>query len=209
MQILKEQGTFKILANTPHMETLIERCARVSYKSEDKIEEGSAEKLIRKLIKLGHHSVLEHASITVLFENHSRGFTHELVRHRLCAFTQESTRYVDQSNYEFVIPFDMDPKEEYGIDSVLVDTADIFDIVEHMKSIYTSLLNAGWQKQDARQFLPIGITSDIVVTANVREWRHIFKMRCASSAHWEIRRTMRNLLEEFKHCWPILFEDLD
>lgn len=196
MRILKEQGTFVILAHTPEMEKLIERCGRVAYRSEDKITEGSANEFIKMIIGKGHESVLEHVSITVLFRDHSRGFTHELVRHRLCAFTQESTRYVDESEFDFVCPPDMTLGEG------LEDRLDFF------KKTYVHLLNQGMKPQDARQFLPIGITSDIVVTANVREWRHIFMMRCAKAAHWEIKRTMRNVLFAFELRWPVLFSDL-
>lgn len=195
MRILQNKGTFAILAYTPKMEKVIERCGRVAYRSEDKITDDSTESFIKMIIKRGHESVLEHGSITVLFQNHSRGFTHEMVRHRLCAFTQESTRYVDQSNFNFVWPPDLE--KAWAIEKEL----------KYYRDLYIALIDEKVPKQDARQFLPIGITSDIAVTTNVREWRHIFDTRCAKGAHWEIKRTMLNLLEDFYQYWPVLFED--
>ena len=159
----------------------------------------------------GHESVLEHSCMTVEFNNVSRGFTHELVRHRLASFTQESTRYVDESNFYVVIPPDKDESEKI-VDLELSDGKKIkisfkewADLNEQM---YRGLRKAGWIPQDARQILPIGIKSQIVVTANFREWRHIFKLRTDPSAHWEIRYVMSNLLEDVKERIPVIFDDI-
>ncbi len=160
--------------------------------------------------KLGHESVLEHSAMTVEFNNISRGFTHELVRHRLASFTQESTRYVDKSNFVFIFPPDKNPNKKI-INLLLPNGKKIKispkDWIKMNENIYRSLRKLGWPCEDARQFLPIGIKTQIVITANFREWRHIFKLRCDSHAHWEIRRAMVNLLEDVQKLIPVVFDD--
>jgi thymidylate synthase (FAD) len=210
MKILIEDGTFEILEATPNAMQVIERAGRTCYKSEDRITDESAEKFVAMLIERGHESVIEHASATVLFQNHSRGFTHELVRHRLASFSQESTRYVKQDDLHFVMPPVLKQKE-YLIGGALYGGFDYVSpeiMVKTLQDFYAALLKAGVPPEDARQFLPIGTSSDIVVTANLREWRHIFRLRCSKKAHWEIRRTMRNLLDEFRKRWKPVFEDV-
>ena len=215
-KILKKAGYHRILAilvglNGESPLELIELAGRTSWQSRDKITKDSAKKFIKMLIKRGHESVLEHSAMTVEFNNVSRGFTHEIVRHRLASFTQESTRYVDESNFEVVIPPDKD-KDEKIVDLKLPDGKKIkvsfqewMDLNEKM---YQGLRKAGWNAEDARQVLPIGIVSQIVVTANFREWRHIFKLRTAPDAHWEIRFVMKNLLKDVKEKIPLIFDDL-
>ncbi|MCD6429236.1 FAD-dependent thymidylate synthase [bacterium] len=214
--ILKNAGTHRILAILVGLDgesplELIELCGRTAYQSRDKITQGSAEKFVQMLRDNKHESVLEHSCMTVEFNNVSRGFTHELVRHRLASYTQESTRYVDESTFYVVIPPDKDPNEKL-VDLELPNGTQIklsfqewIDLNEQM---YRGLRRAGWIPQDARQILPIGIKSQIVVTANFREWRHIFKLRTAPNAHWEIRQVMKNLLEDVKGKVPIIFDDL-
>jgi len=216
-KILKRTGHHRILAilvglNGENPLELIELAGRTSYQSRHKITKDSAKKFIKMLIKRGHESVLEHSAMTVEFNNVSRGFTHEIVRHRLASFTQESTRYVSKNNFKVVIPPDKD-KDEKIVDLKLPDGKKIkvsfqewMDLNEKM---YQGLKKAGWKTEDARQVLPIGIVSQIVVTANFREWRHIFKLRTAPDAHWEIRFVMKNLLKEVKEKIPIIFDDLN
>ncbi len=214
--ILKNAGSHKILAILVGLKgenplELIELCGRTSYQSRDRITSSSAEKFVEMLRNRGHESVLEHSCMTVEFNNVSRGFTHELVRHRLASFTQESTRYVDESNFNVVIPPDKDESEKI-VDLELPDGKKIkisfkewADLNEQM---YRGLRKAGWIPQDARQILPIGIKSQIVVTANFREWRHILRLRTSPSAHWEIRYVMSNLLEDVKERIPVIFDDI-
>jgi intein/homing endonuclease len=139
------------------------------------------------------------------------GNTHELVRHRLASYTQESTRYVDESNFRVVIPPDKDPNEKLvelnlsGGIKIKVSFQEWMDLNEQM---YRGLRKIGWVPQDARQVLPIGVKSQIVMTANFREWRHVFKLRKSPNAHWEIRRVMTNLLEDVKPRVPVIFDDL-
>lgn len=164
------------------------------------------------LRKRGHESVIEHSSMTVQFNDCSRGFTHELVRHRLMAITQESTRYVDESDFKVVMPPNKNADEklvELNLPdgkSFKVSFREWMDLNEQM---YKGLRKADWVPQDARQVLPTAIKSQIVVTANFREWRHIFKMRCAIDAHWEIREVIINLLRDVQKKVPVVFDDFE
>lgn len=174
----------------------IEQAGRTAYKSEDRITEGSAEKFIRSIIKRGHESVLEHASITVRFIT-DRGVTHELVRHRLCAYTQESTRYCNYSGgVTFIQPIDFFLNE--------YDRA----LLEHIEDHYALRLKQGLTPQQARYFLPNGLKTEIVHTANIREWRHILNLRTSPAAHPQIRALLIPLLYEFKSKLPALFDDV-
>jgi len=209
--ILKNAGCHEILSiNTAPLE-LIELAGRTAYQSQEKITKDSAQRFVGMLRERGHESVLEHSMMTVRFSNVSRGFTHELVRHRLMAITQESTRYVDESSFRVVIPPDKDPDEtlvSLAMPNGAVYFVSLRQWMELNEQMYRGLQEAGWPNQDARQVLPIGIKSQIVVTANFREWRHIFKLRTASNAHWEIRRVMTNLLHEVKERIPVVFDDI-
>ena len=184
---------------------LLERAARTCYKSEDKITETSAETLIRGLLKSGHHSVIEHAAITVRFTC-DRGVTHELVRHRLCSFSQESTRY---ANYA---------KEKFGNEITVIrpfffeEDSPGFNVWKNAclsaENAYLSLIQGGASPQEARSVLPNSLKTEIVVTANPREWRHIFDLRCSPASHPQMRQVMLPLLEAFHQSMHVLFDDL-
>jgi len=216
-EILKNKGSHRILAimlgiNGENPLQLIELAGRTSYQSRDKMTDDSAKKFVEMLRKRGHESVIEHSALTVEFNNVSRGFTHELVRHRLAAFTQESTRYVDESNFLVVIPPTKDADEklvELTFPSGQKDKVSFKEWVDLNEQMYRGLRKAGWVSQDARQVLPTGIKAQIVITANFREWRHIFKLRCAPDAHWEIRAVMLNLLKDLKQLVPVIFDDFE
>ena len=214
-EILKNQGNHKILAIMVGVDQspleLIETAGRTAYQSRDKATEGSAAKFVEMIINRGHESVIEHSSMTVEFNNVSRGFTHELVRHRLASFTQESTRYVDESDFKVVIPPTKDGDEKLielelpNKEKIKVSFNDWVNLNEQM---YRGLRKADWIPEDARQILPIGIKSQIVITTNFREWRHVFKLRINPGAHWEIRRVMMNLLQEVREKVPVIFDDI-
>lgn len=193
---------------------LIEKAGRTCYKSEDKINSSSAKKFVQKLNKLGHESVIEHSAMTVKFIC-DRGVTHELVRHRLCAFSQESTRYCNyKGGVTFVIPPWTDIiSGEYSWKSKPdvsdPNTKDWIWCLLHCEEIYITLLGRGWSPQQARSVLPNSTKTEIVVTANFREWRHIFKLRCSKAAHPQMREIMIPLYEKCKELVPIIFDDIE
>lgn len=208
--------SFEILNITRDPLRLIERAGRVCYRSEDKIADGSAERFCRMLIKNGHESVLEHAHATVEIVT-SRDVTHQLVRHRLISPSQESQRYCDYSGQvRFIIPewADIEPADEYGdIDFENVEVmsspewewlAQVFEA----ETGYRRLRELGKLPEQARQVLPNCTATTIVVTANFREWRHIFRLRTDSHADAEIRRVMLPLLSEMQNRVPVVFDDI-
>lgn len=180
---------------------VIEMAGRICYKSEDKITGESARKRIKSWIKSGHHSVIEHASVGVIIVT-DRGVTHELVRHRLCSFSQESTRYCNYSGDKFgnEIKY-IDP---YSFELTIEDINLLWVIEEH----YMKRLEDGLVPQQARYFLPNGLKTEIAVTCNIREWRHIFTLRTSGKAHPDIRGIMKEILRDFKKKIPILFDDI-
>jgi len=220
MKILKDAGSFVILTPISELRAQllrIERAGRTCYQSEKKeITEETAGKFFRMLLKRGHESVIEHSNMVVRFDNLSRGFTHEQVRHRLTAISQESTRYVDYAKegkgpdlekfqLKCVVPPHRDENEKVLLeDGRMMSIAEMFAEIERF---YRGLRKAGWVPQDARQILPIGIKSQIVISANFREWRHIFKMRTSKYAHWEIRRVMCNLVDHLRPILSPVFDD--
>ncbi len=220
METLKNSGSFEILTPVNELQAQllrIEKAGRTCYQSEVKeITEETATKFIRMLIKNGHESVLEHSNVTVQFNNVSRGFTHEMVRHRLASFSQESTRYVDYYKAgegpdleRFQLKCIVPPHHDENERVLLEDGRElsISEMFTECEKFYRALRKHGWQPQDARQVLPIGTKSQIVVTANFREWRHIFHLRTQRAAHWEIRMVLGDLLEKFQELIPAVFDD--
>jgi thymidylate synthase (FAD) len=191
---------------------LIEWAGRTSYKSHDKITKDSAKKFVEMIRKLGHESVLEHSSMIVEFTGVSRGMTHELVRHRLASYTHQSTRYVDKSDFVVIAPPEKDIKEkivELNLPNGTKLKISFEDWMNLNEQMYRGLRKADWVNQDARQTLPVAIELPIVMTANFREWRHVFKLRCGKASHWEIRTVMVKLLKEVKKKIPIIFDDFE
>ena len=183
----------------------IEQAGRTAYKSEEKITPGSAEAFCRMIIKNGHESVLEHVSITVKFMC-DRGVTHELVRHRIASYTQESTRYCNYSGgLTVVLPLSL------GDDSPSCIAART--IWEHAmwsaENAYCNMIESGCTPQQARHVLPLSTKTEIVTTMNIREWRHVLKLRTAPSAHPHIRALMLDLLAIFTEKLPVLFGDIN
>lgn len=189
----------------------MERIGRTCYKSEDKITPDSAEKFIKNILKNGHESVIEHSALTVKFII-DRGVSHELVRHRLCAFSQESTRYCNyKGGVTFVIPpwVGLQPGKYFSTGIAAAETDMIWFIqMWGAEREYRHLLFLGWTPQQARSVLPNSLKTEIVVTTNFREWRHIFKLRCSPAAHPQMREVMIPLLEEVKLYIPVIFDDL-
>ena len=176
----------------------IEEAGRTCYKSEEKITIGSAAKFVEHITKLGHHSVIEHANATVRFIT-NRGVTHELVRHRLAAYSQESTRYVDyQEDMEFIKPV------WWGENTA----ADNFwkQSMETAEKFYKELRSLGWRPEQAREVLPNSLKTEIVMTANFREWMHVFTLRCNKKSHPQMVALMRPCYEEFLRNWKWIFQ---
>lgn len=181
---------------------LIEQAGRTCYKSEKPLTTTSSEKFVKMLRDRGHHSVIEHVNASVKFIT-NRGVTHELVRHRLCAFSQESTRYVNYGG-----------KEIEMIKPVWWNTSDVdardtwIHAIQYAELGYNDLLKFGWRPEQAREVLPNSLKTEIVVTANMREWRHIFTLRTSKAAHPQIRELMQSCLEGFQKLVPVLFDDI-
>jgi len=188
-----------LLAITPDAEKLIEEAGRTCYLSFDKIGANSASDFIHRLIKMGHDSPLEHACATFRIENCSRAMTHQLVRHRLMSVSQQSQRYVDEEHFNFVIPETL-PKEHI---------AEFQADMESIRLMYKKWRDKGLKREDARFVLPNACTSEIVVTANFREWRHIITIRTSSKAQWEIRIACTEILRILKKYAPDCFCDID
>lgn len=184
----------------------IERCGRTCYASFDKICEGSAEKFIKNIINSGHESVLEHYSFTVKFIV-DRAIMAELTRHRLASFSVQSSRYCNYSKDKFgneikVIKPCFTDEDEAGYYSWLTACSDA-------EFRYFNLLNSGWTPEKARDVLPQSTATEVVMTANIREMRHILKLRCFNRAHPQIKQVMVPLLKELQERLPVLFEDID
>ena len=190
----------ELLFITPEAERLIERAGRTAYLSFSKEGKDTEKAFIRMLIKGGHLSVLEHAYATVRISGVSRAFTHQLVRHRLCSFTQQSQRYVDESNFSYVEPPAVEKSPQAH--SVFVD------FMDKAKRTYQELQQMKIRKEDARFVLPNAVESQIVVTANLREWRHIIGLRTTPGAQWEIKQAAIEILEILRQHAPTVFEDL-
>lgn len=204
--------SFEVLANYMYLENNIEIAGRVCYKSEEKICEGSYDKFIEQIKSSHHDSVLEHGAITVRIIC-DRGVSHELVRHRLASFSQESTRYCNYSKGKFGGEITViDLANGFGYDLSIPTDYRKYQIwrkaMYNAEQSYFEMLNTGATAQEARSVLPNSLKTEIVITANPREWRHIFKMRTAKSAHPQMREIMVPMLEKFKQNWPILFGDL-
>ena len=189
----------ELLSITPNSEKLLEEAGRTCYLSFDKASEESYKKFIRMIVRSGHHSVLEHASATFRIKGGSRSFTHQLVRHRLCAYSQQSQRYVKENNFSVVIPDSIENNSEAK--------EAFLSLIDNARDTYDKLQGLGVKKEDARFVLPNAIESEIVMTANFRELRHIFKERCHKSAQWEIRKIAMGMLKIVKKEAPIVFED--
>lgn len=185
----------------------LEQCGRVCYKSEDKITDGSAEKLIQNIIKRGHEAVLEHFNVTAKFIC-DRGVSHEIVRHRLASYCQESTRYCNYSKDGFgheitvIEPCYLDKFDESPAYTSWLQAC--ADAERH----YFDMLDAGCTPQEARAVLPNSLKTEVVMTANIREWRHFFKLRCAPAAHPQMREVATMLLKQFYTECPLLFHDV-
>ncbi len=190
----------------------IESIGRVCYKSEDKIETGSAERFIRGIIQSGHGSVIEHEAISVRIIC-DRGVTHEIVRHRIASYSQESTRYCNYTKDKFgneISVIDISTGFHYDLDKE--SDRKKYEIWEEaMKSaedFYFRMIEAGAKPQEARSVLPNSTKTEIVMTMNIRSWRNFFSLRSSLRAHPQMREVSNMILGEFIRMFPVFFEDL-
>ena len=184
----------------------LEQCGRVCYKSEGKIEEGSAEKFLANIVKRGHEAVLEHCSFTVKFIV-DRGVSHEIVRHRLASYCQESTRYCNYS------------KGGFGGEITVIEPLYLAvgtngwkqwaEACMSAERAYFELLDGGCTPQEARAVLPTSLKTEVVMTADIREWRHFLRLRASTAAHPQIREVTLPLLHELQRRLPVLFNDIE
>jgi len=195
---------------------MIEKAGRTCYKSENKITQGSALKFVKMLRDRGHHAMIEFGDIVVRFVT-NRGVTHELVRHRLCSFAQESTRYVRyDGGMEFIRPVWCDEKWTGVTWSGMTKRYKSYTNAEmtwadaclRSEIAYINLITDGWRPEQAREILPNSLKTEIVVKANIREWRHLLTLRTSKAAHPQIRVLMLPLLDELKEKIPIVFDDI-
>ena len=195
MRIIKP--SVSIESNISYEEALriVENATRVCYKSEDKIKEGSAEKLIKGVIKAKHLGCIEHVSLTVKFIC-DRACSHQLVRHRLMSFNQKSQRYCKEDNLEVIKP------------DGLKNTAIWLESCRQAENAYAELIRRGEKPEVARGVLPNSTATEIYATANLREWRHFFELRCDRTAQKDIRMLALELLCQMFEKYPVFFEDL-
>nr|VFK38448.1 MAG: thymidylate synthase (FAD) [Candidatus Kentron sp. SD]VFK43470.1 MAG: thymidylate synthase (FAD) [Candidatus Kentron sp. SD]VFK80638.1 MAG: thymidylate synthase (FAD) [Candidatus Kentron sp. SD] len=183
----------------------IEAAGRTCYKSEAKMAAGTAEAFIKRIIASGHESVIEHEKVTARFIC-DRGVTHELVRHRIASYSQESTRYCNYANDRFGNEITViEPCYWEGNDKMwTLWRKAMMDAERH----YFELIENGANAQEARSVLPNSLKTEIVVTMNLREWRHFFRIRTAKSAHPQMREIAIKALTMFKEVVPVVFDDL-
>jgi len=183
--------------------SLIEKAGRVCYKSEDKINAGSAAVFVKRILGTGHESVIEHEKVTVKITC-DRGVSHEIVRHRIASYSQESTRYCNYSKDKFgnqltlIRPFFWnDDPEKFAIWKATMQT---------IEDNYNKLIALGAKPEEARSILPNSLKTEIVVTMNLREWRHFFKLRTSAKSHPQIREIAIPLQKAFQEKIPLFFE---
>jgi len=195
---------FEILGDVNGIEILksIERAGRVCYKSEDQITDISALHFVKNIIKRGHESVLEHQSISILLTC-DRGVSHEVVRHRIAAYSQESTRYCNYGGEGITVI----SIREFFINPHSFDVW--FSAMINCERAYLDLLALGESPQIARSVLPNSLKTEIFITYNMREWRHFLKLRTSAAAHPQMREIALQILYTFRELIPIIFDDIN
>lgn len=189
--------TITLLQYTPDPEKTIEYSARMCYLSHEKITSTSHEKFLSGLLKNGHFSVFEHASATFLIKGISRACSHQLVRHRIASFSQQSQRYVEEEDFPYVIP----PEIEKTPKALTIYQTTIHTI----QQAYEQLVSLGIKREDARFLLPNATATSLSMTTNFREWLHIIDMRVSPHAQWEIRNLLTIIWKELYNIAPTVF----
>ena len=182
----------------------VEKCGRICYLSEPKDPEGSTDKFIRMLIKNGHESPLEHGGCTFKIVI-DRAISQEIVRHRLASYSQESTRYCNYANGKF--SREITVIESSGLAEN--EAREWLGAMEHLERTYLQMIDSGVKPEKARDVLPLCLKTELMMTANFREWRHFLKLRGSRMAHPEIRKLARQIYEVFQRAIPVLVEDIE
>lgn len=205
MKIIRPSFSFNEPVDGALLLQRIEKAGRVCYKSEDKMSETSAEKFVKRLVHSGHESVLEHEKITVTIIC-DRGVTHEIVRHRIASYSQESTRYCNYTGDKFgneltfIKPCfwsESDPQYCLWVQQM-----------QACEACYFQMIQGGATPQEARSILPNSLKTELVTTMNLREWRHFFKLRTSPAAHPQMREIALMMLQNFQREVPIIFDDI-
>ena len=205
MKIIPPGFTLLDAIDAPRILKKLERVGRVCWKSEERITEDSHVKFLDMLIKKGHESVIEHESLSVGLVC-DRGITHELVRHRIASYTQESTRYCNYAKNKFdgeitfIRPFFWD--DDHALFAAWKAQ------MQQAEDAYLQMISQGATAQEARAVLPHSVKAEIIVTMNLRAWRHFFKQRTPEAAHPQMREVAQPLLAEFQRQLPVIFGDL-
>lgn len=203
MNIVPASWSFESPVDQKAILELIERAGRVCYKSEGRIGDGTAEKFVRSILSRGHLSVIEHANISVRIVC-DRGVTHEIVRHRIASYSQESTRYCNYGNENGGITVIDCGKHFKNPESIKV----WMEAMENADRTYNQLISLGETPQIARNVLPNSLKTEMVMTCNLREWRHFFSLRTAKGAHPQMRELAQSMLEGFAAALPVFFGDM-
>jgi len=205
MKVIKPYVIIESKLNNLNILKLIERAGRTAYKSENEINNDSYKSFIKKIIKNGHESVLEHQSISVRVIC-DRGVSHEIVRHRIASYTQESTRYCNYSNKKFRNEITFIKPCFWNCDSKEYNLWK--DVMSNIEKKYMQLMEMGSHPQEARSILPNSLKTEIFITMNLREWRHFFKLRTSLKAHPQMQQIANMILSLFKKKIQIIFDDL-
>ena len=200
MRIVEPKVTLEWITPTPLL--AIERAGRTCYKSEDKTTDDSAEKFCKMVYQKGHESVIEHAAASVRIIC-DRGVSHEIVRHRIASYSQESTRYCNYS------------KDKFGNEIAVIEPPDLTDAqrtmwvvgVTNAESAYFSMIENGSTPQIARSVLPNSLKTELVMTTNFREWKHFLKLRMDPAAHPQMREVAKMVKDVLAKECPYFFAD--
>lgn len=209
LKVIKPSFSIEEEIDPKKIMSVIEKAGRTCYKSESGISDGSAEKFIANILKRGHESVIEHEKITVRIIC-DRGVSHELVRHRIASFSQESTRYCNYSKdrfggeLTFIKPCFWNEENEEDRNKYNIWK----ESMEFIEKQYNKLIETGAKPEEARALLPNSLKTEIVVTMNLRQWRHFFKLRTDLASHPQMREITGEILTEFKKLLPAVFSDI-
>lgn len=213
MQVIKPSIEIIDMDSYENILKKIEKIGRVCYKSEGKITEDSAEKFIRALLTRQHESVIEHESVTIRMIC-DRGVSHEIVRHRIASYSQESTRYCNYAGDKFdnqITVIDLASGFEYDLskENDMAKYEVWTKAMEDAEKAYFRMLELGASPQEARSVLPNSLKTEIVVTMNLRSWRNFFRLRVDSHAHPQMREVAGIVYEEFQKKLPVFVSGLE